>query len=191
MHAADDIAGEVKKRAHPFTGAAPSHLKDHLGVAHEVMPEGSPCLVMFLCNHCPYVKLIATRLGKLSAGWMASGLHVVAVNSNVRTHEGDSIERMGPFAQANGWKFPYLVDADQEAARAFGAVRTPDLFLVDGAGELFYRGQFDDARPGGDVEPTGADLSEAVDLLLSTRPAPSRVRPGVGCSIKWISDRDC
>lgn len=190
MHAASERQVKAGGIGRAYAEGSPTHLEDHRGVAHELRPEGSPSLVMFLCNHCPYVKLIADRLGTVSLSWMEKGLHVVAVNSNIRTHPGDAVERMGPFAEASGWEFPYLADPDQEAARAFEAVRTPDLFLLNGAGELFYRGRFDEATPGGKVAPTGSDLSEAVELLLAGSLPPSQVRPGAGCSIKWISSED-
>jgi peroxiredoxin len=162
-------------------------LPDADGLVHEVTAHAgrSPLLVMFLCNHCPYVKHVAPRLGRLNHEWERAGLAVAAVNPNVGRHPGDSLERMGPFALANGWEFRYLADADQSAARAFGAARTPEFFLFDGRQRLAYHGQFDESRPGNGVPVTGSDLEAAVRTVLEGRVVAQVQHPGAGCSIKW------
>lgn len=148
--------------------------------------EGDPFLVMFLCNHCPFVRHIASRLGELGASWTARGLRIIAINSNDWTdHPSDAPERMPVFAAEHGWGFPYLVDEEQEVARTYGAACTPDLYLSDRDHRLAYHGQFDDTRPGGSSPATGADLAEAVELVLAGRTVPSEQRPSIGCSIKW------
>lgn len=147
-------------------------------------PRGT--LVVFACNHCPYVVMLAEKLGELAGEWRTRGLGVVAVSANdAEKYPQDAPEHMVTFAAGNGWKFPYLHDESQEVAKAYGAACTPDFFLFDGGGKLFYAGQFDDARPKNGIEPTGADLTAAVEALLSGREAPVNPRPSTGCNIKW------
>ena len=177
----------------PLGAAMPTlALPDPDGTVHDVSADatGAPVLVVFACNHCPYVVHVGPRLGQLADRWMADGLAVAAVASNdVETHPEDGPEHMGAFAGANGWTFPYLVDADQATALAFGARCTPDIFLFDRAHRLAYHGQFDASRPGsGDA--SGDDLAAAVTAVLAGRDAPAEQRPAVGCSIKWTPGND-
>ena len=147
--------------------------------------EASPLVVAFLCNHCPYVVHVADALGEFAREAAGRGVRTVAICSNdAAAYPDDAPERMPAFAEAHGFDFPYLHDADQEVARAFRAACTPDLYLFDADHRLFYRGQFDATRPGGE-EPTGADLRAALDELLAGASEPSRQTPSVGCSIKW------
>lgn len=146
---------------------------------------GTASLVLFLCNHCPYVKHVGLRLGELAREWQAAGVRVVGVNPNARTHPGDLPARMPHWAATHGWSFPYVADEDQALARRFGAVSTPDPFLFDARGILVYRGQFDGTRPGG-AAATGADLDAAVRATLARAPVPSRMLPSAGCAIKWL-----
>lgn len=148
---------------------------------------GAPAtLVMFICNHCPYVKHIRGPLAQVANKLKKLGVAVVAINSNdFVTHPDDSPEQMGREAEQFGYKFAYLVDEDQSVARAFRAACTPDFFLFDKDQKLAYRGQFDSARPKNDIPVTGEDLMEAANALLEGKPAPQLQRPSIGCNIKW------
>jgi len=146
----------------------------------------SALLVVFLCNHCPYVKHLGRELGLLTQRFIARGVGVVGINSNdADAYPEDAPEHMVVEARRLGYDFPYLVDADQIAARAYRAACTPDFFLFDGERHLAYRGQFDDSRPGSDVGVTGRDLKAAVDAVLAGEPVAEPQRPSIGCSIKW------
>lgn len=146
---------------------------------------GTPLLVMFICNHCPYVKHIADVLGTRTAQWMAAGVAVVGINSNdVENYPEDRPELMQLEAIERGYTFPYLFDETQAVARAFDAQCTPDFFLYDADHRLVYRGQFDDARPGNEAPVTGDDLDAAVTALLAGANVPQQL-PSVGCNIKW------
>ena len=148
--------------------------------------QGTPLLVMFICNHCPYVKHIRPRLAEVTKDLAGKGLAVVGINSNdSELYPDDSPEAMKAEAEEFGYTFPYLVDEDQSVAKAFRAACTPDLFLFDGTGKLAYRGQFDSSRPKNDEPVTGADLVAAAEAVLEGRPAPEDQRPSIGCNIKW------
>lgn len=143
-------------------------------------------LVIFICNHCPYVKLIKESLVEYATDYMPKGVGIVAISSNdVVNYPQDAPDKMKEDAEKYGYPFPYLYDETQEVAKAYKAACTPDLFLFDEALELVYRGQFDDARPGNDIEPTGKDLREATDKALSGEMVPEDQKPSVGCNIKW------
>ena len=145
-------------------------------------------LVMFICNHCPYVKHVRNELAVLARGWQDRGLAVVGVQSNDwDAYPDDAPARMAEEARSVGYTFPYLVDESQEVARAYGAACTPDFFLFDGDRRLVYRGQLDASRPGNGVPVTGADLQAAVDAVLDGQPVAADQRPSIGCSIKWRS----
>ena len=147
---------------------------------------GRPLLVAFICNHCPFVVHIRGALNAFARECRERGVAMVAINSNdVDSHPDDSPERMAEDARRFAYDFPYLFDAEQSVARAYRAACTPDFYLFDGAGELFYRGQFDGARPGNEVPVTGADLRAAVDALLAGSPPPAAQLPSLGCNIKW------
>ncbi|KNA24945.1 hypothetical protein SOVF_010780 isoform B [Spinacia oleracea] len=146
-------------------------------------------LVMFICNHCPFVIHLKKDIVKLSNFYM-KGLAVVAISSNSAvTHPQDGPEFMAEDAKVHGYPFPYLYDESQDVARDFGAVCTPEFFLFKKVGrrpfELVYHGQFDDSRPSNNVRITGRDLSMAIDYVLSGQPVTSLQKPSVGCSIKW------
>ncbi len=143
-------------------------------------------LIIFMCNHCPYVKLIKESLVEYAADYMPKGVGVIAVSSNdIENYPDDGPEKMKEDAERLGYPFPYLFDESQEVAKAYKAACTPDLFLFDENLELKYRGQFDDSRPGNDIDPTGADLREATDKVLSGETVPEDQTPSVGCNIKW------
>jgi peroxiredoxin len=143
-------------------------------------------LVLFVSVHCPFVKLIQAEVGRFAAEYLPKGLQIVAIGANdLASHPQDGPDGMKGQASANGWTFPYLVDASQEVAKAFKAACTPDLFLFDAKGTLAYRGQFDGARPGNGVAVTGADLRAAADRVLAGETVPAEQRPSIGCNIKW------
>tara|TARA_R100001143_G_C3361305_1_gene136519 strand:+ start:34609 stop:35190 length:582 start_codon:yes stop_codon:yes gene_type:complete len=143
-------------------------------------------LVIFISNHCPYVKLIKKELSRFATDYQKKGVKVVAISSNdVQNYPDDSPEKMKEDAQNFAYNFPYLFDESQEVAKAYKAACTPDLFLFDEDLELFYRGQFDDARPGNWKTPTGKDLREAADRILNGNPPPETQTPSIGCNIKW------
>jgi peroxiredoxin len=145
-----------------------------------------PLLVMFICNHCPYVVHVQEALGPLARDLVRDGLGVVGICSNdVTTHPADGPEAMASTANAHGWDFPYLHDEDQSAALAFDAACTPDFFLFDAAHELVYRGQLDASRPGNGVAVSGCDIRAAAAAILAGRAPSAKQLPSMGCNIKW------
>ncbi len=143
-------------------------------------------LVMFICNHCPYVKHLRDGLAAFGREYQDRGLGIVAISANdITSHPDDSPEKMAEEAAAAGYTFPYLYDETQAVAQAYHAACTPDFFLFDGDRRLVYRGQFDDSRPGNDRPVTGADLRAAADAVLAGRPVSEEQIPSMGCNIKW------
>lgn len=143
-------------------------------------------LVMFICNHCPFVKHVREELVRIARDYQGSGVAVVAINSNDwSAYPDDSPERMAEEVREFGYPFPYLCDESQEVARAYRAACTPDFYLFDAGRKLVYRGQLDDSRPGNQVPVTGKELRVALDALLAGRPVPGPQRPSLGCNIKW------
>lgn len=144
-----------------------------------------PVLVAFICNHCPYVVHIADAFAAFASEYKDKGLATVAISANdIQSHPQDAPDKMGVFARAHNFSFPYLFDESQETAKAYGAVCTPDLFLFDANKKLVYRGQFDDTRPNRGA-PTGADIRAAADAVLAGRKPSADQKASVGCSIKW------
>lgn len=148
---------------------------------------GQPALlVMFICNHCPFVKHIADELARLGRDYQARQVGVVAINSNdTSSHPDDSPERMVHEAEERGYTFPYLFDEEQTVAQAYRAACTPDFFVFDRDRRLVYRGQLDDSRPGNGKPVTGSDLRAALDAVLAGRPVPEPQTASIGCNIKW------
>jgi peroxiredoxin len=143
-------------------------------------------VVMFICNHCPYVKHVAGQLALLGRDYLSRGVGFVAISANdVSTHPADSPEQMVWEAEERGYPFPYLYDDTQQVAQAYHAACTPDFYLFDAAGRLVYRGQLDPSRPGNDVPVTGRDLRAAIDALLAGKPPVAQQIPSLGCNIKW------
>ncbi|UCD28888.1 MAG: thioredoxin family protein [Planctomycetota bacterium] len=143
-------------------------------------------LVIFMCNHCPYVKHICQVLAYLTKECQAKGVAVVGINSNdVEHYPDDSPAKMKEEIAAVDYTFPYLYDETQEVAKAYHAACTPDFFLFDREFKLVYRGQFDSSRPGNDEPVTGADLRYALEAVLNGREIPENQIPSVGCNIKW------
>lgn len=153
---------------------------------------GAPALlVMFICNHCPFVKHVADQLAELGRDYTARGVGVVAISSNdVSKHPADSPEQMVAEAEERGYVFPYLYDETQEVAKAYRAACTPDFFLFDADKKLVYRGQLDSSRPDSGIPVTGADLRAALDAVLAGKPVASEQRASLGCNIKWAAGNE-
>ncbi len=147
---------------------------------------GKPLLVAFICNHCPYVILIKEAFTQFAKEYQDKGLEVVAINANdVANYPDDSPEKMIEDVKAFGYTFPYLFDETQQMAKAYQAACTPDFFMFDAEHNLYYRGQFDDARPNTDIPVTGKDMKNAADRLLAGKDAPEAQKASLGCNIKW------
>jgi len=147
---------------------------------------GQPLLVAFICNHCPYVVLIKEVFTKFVKEYQEKGLKVVAINANdVANYPDDSPEKMIEDSKSLGYTFPYLYDETQEVALQYQAACTPDFFMFDANHELYYRGQFDDARPNTDIAVTGKDMINAANLLLAGKSSPELQLASLGCNIKW------
>jgi len=143
-------------------------------------------VVIFMCNHCPYVKHVAQELTRVSSDYMPKGIGFVGINSNdVEAHPDDGPDMMKAEATKQGYPFPYLYDADQSVAIAYRAACTPDIFVFDSAHRLVYRGQLDDSRPKTDRPVTGKDLRSALDCVLADRNVATEQKPSIGCNIKW------
>lgn len=143
-------------------------------------------LVVFACNHCPFVVHLANALGDLAREIAKQGVNTMAINSNDLEHyPQDGPKYMKDFSAEMRWDFPYLIDGTQEVAKAYGAACTPDFFLFSADGKLFYTGQFDDSRPRSGIEAHGGDLREAVRRMLENESPLVRPYPSSGCNIKW------
>lgn len=143
-------------------------------------------LVMFICNHCPYVKHVRDGLALLTSEYLGKGVGIVGISSNdVASHPADGPREMAQEAIQAGYRFPYLYDETQKVAQAYHAACTPDFFLFDGEQRLVYRGQMDDSRPGNGIPVTGKDLRAAMDAVLANQSVSKDQRPSIGCNIKW------
>lgn len=143
-------------------------------------------LVMFICNHCPYVLHVMSEFKRLETDYAAKGLKIVAINANSsKTHPQDGPQNMKTLAQKEGWGFPFLFDESQAVAKAYQAACTPDFFLFSADKKLAYRGQLDDSRPGNGKPVTASDLRAAVEAVITGKPAAKVQKPSVGCNIKW------
>lgn len=148
--------------------------------------DGRPLAVLFICNHCPYVKRIQPGLAALGADYAGTDVAIVGISSNdADNYPDDSPAELARVADEVGYTFPLLYDEDQSVAKAYGAVCTPDIYLFDRDHRLVYRGQFDDARPRNDEPVTGRDLRAAIDAVLAGKPVPEEQVPSIGCGIKW------
>lgn len=161
-------------------------LPDPDGVMNSLGDGKQAYLVMFICNHCPFVVHVRDELAHLGRDYLSKAVAIVAISSNdVATHPADGPQQMKEEAAKNGYEFPYLYDESQEVAKAYRAACTPDFFLFDSDRKLVYRGQLDDSRPSNDVPVTGKDLRSALDALLNGNPVPDEQKPSIGCNIKW------
>jgi len=153
--------------------------------------DGKPALlVMFICNHCPYVVHVMDELGRLARDYMQpdakAGVGIVAINANsAKTHPQDGPPNMARLASERGWAFPFVFDDAQDVARAFQAACTPEFYVFDGARKLVYRGQLDGARPKNDAPVDGRHVRAALDAVLAGQTVPGEQIPSVGCNIKW------
>jgi peroxiredoxin len=143
-------------------------------------------LVVFMCNHCPFVKHVAAGLADLARDYGEKGVAVVGINSNdADAYPADSPAKMAEEVKHRGYAFPYLYDATQAVAKAYRAACTPDFYVFDAERKLVYRGQMDSSRPGNNVPVSGEDLRAALDAVLAHRPVAARQRSSLGCNIKW------
>ncbi|MFK7793924.1 MAG: thioredoxin family protein [Gammaproteobacteria bacterium] len=146
----------------------------------------SATVVMFICNHCPFVKHITSELVLLAKDYQTQGISFIAINSNdVDVYPDDSPENMVLEATKHGYSFPYLFDETQNVARAYHAVCTPDFFVFDNNLACVYRGQLDDSRPGNDIALSGSDIRAALNAVITGNLVPELQKPSVGCNIKW------
>lgn len=146
----------------------------------------SPFLVMFICNHCPYVKHLRKELSQITSEFQKKGIAVFGINSNdFENYPEDSPSKMKTEKKEMNYTFPYLLDETQEVARAYQAACTPDFFLFDRSGKLVYRGQFDESRPGNGIPVTGKDLRQAMEAVLVNKTPSVDQKPSIGCNIKW------
>ncbi len=161
---------------------------DGTTVSRNDFDEASALVVMFICNHCPFVKHIAYQLATIGRDYVPQGVGIVAINSNdTSKYPEDSPEQMVHEAESRGYMFPYLFDEDQAVAKAYRAACTPDFFVFDRDHKLVYRGQLDDSRPSNELEVTGNDLRAAIDAAVAGESMDeAQQTPSIGCNIKWI-----
>ena len=163
-------------------------LPDPDGKPHSLPANAPAYLVMFICNHCPFVKHVRHELAALGRdyGRGGRGVAIAAINSNdAEKYPDDSPAKMKEEAQAAGYDFPYLVDADQSVAKSFRAACTPDFYVFDADRTLRYRGQLDDSRPGNGKPIDGHDIRAALDAVIDGKPVDEEQQPSIGCNIKW------
>lgn len=145
-------------------------------------------VIMFICNHCPFVKHVNAELVALATDYEKKGIGFIAISSNdVENYPDDSPDKMKENAHKNSFIFPYLYDESQEVAKAYDAACTPDFYIFNENLKLVYRGQLDDSRPGNQIPVTGGDLRNALDALLENKEIPEKQKPSIGCNIKWKS----
>jgi peroxiredoxin len=169
------------------TEAPAFSLPDPDGKIHSLVDGRAAYLVMFICNHCPFVIHVRDELARLGRDYLDRGVQIVAISSNdVEAYPADGPGKMKEEAERNGYPFPYLYDENQEAAKAYRAACTPDFYLFDADRKLVYRGQLDDSRPSNDIPVTGKDLRAALDAVLNDLPVSAQQKPSIGCNIKWI-----
>ena len=168
------------------TSAPDFSLPDPNGETHTLGENKRAYLVMFICNHCPFVKHVREELARLGHNFLPEDVAIFAINSNdAEAHPGDSPERMKEEADTWGYEFPYLIDADQSVAKLYRAACTPDFFLFDADKKLVYRGQLDGSRPSNNIPLTGTDLRAAIESVLGGRSVFAEQKPSIGCNIKW------
>lgn len=173
---------DLGTQAPEFTLFEPSS-QNHVSLADF---SNQPVLIAFICNHCPYVILLKDAFEQFTKDYKSKGLQVIAINANdVDNYPADSPDKMIEDVKSYGYSFPYLFDETQEVAANYKAACTPDFFLFDSQHKLYYRGQFDSARPNSGVAVTGVDMRNAANKLLATEEAPMEQIASVGCGIKW------
>lgn len=161
-------------------------LPDPDGRLHGLDADASAYLVMFICNHCPFVKHVADELAAIGRDYLPRNVDIIAINSNdVDAYPADGPAAMREEARLRGYEFPYVLDADQSVAKAYRAACTPDFFVFDADNKLVYRGQLDGSRPSNNVPVTGADLRAALNAVLDGASPAEEQAPSIGCNIKW------
>ncbi|MGI9233148.1 MAG: thioredoxin family protein [Woeseiaceae bacterium] len=161
-------------------------LPDPDGHMHTLRDGANAYLVMFICNHCPFVIHVREELARIGRDYASRGVSIVAINSNdISKHPSDSPAKMKAEAEASGYTFPYLFDESQEVAKAFRAACTPDFYVFDEGRRLIYRGQLDDSRPSNAKPIDGHDLRAALDATLDSKPPVAPQKASIGCNIKW------
>jgi peroxiredoxin len=160
-------------------------------ISLDSFPNAKAYLVMFMCNHCPYVKHVAPELARLADQYQAKGVAVIGINSNdAANYPADSPEQMVHEVETRGYTFPYLYDETQEVAHAYRAACTPDFYVFDKDRKLSYRGQLDSSRPDSGKPLNGQDVRAALDAVLAGKPATSDQKPSIGCNIKWLAGKE-
>lgn len=168
----------------------PNVLSNNLQHLDDLMGENGT-IIIFMCNHCPYVIHLLKHLVAFTKENKALGVNTIAISSNdVENYPADHPDLMKQLAQENVFSFPYLYDEDQSVALAYKAACTPDFYLINPKKELVYRGRYDQSRPGNDIPITGNDLQKAIDMLLKKAPIETEQFPSLGCGIKWKTDNE-
>jgi len=182
----------VESQMLPLGTEAPAFtLPDPDGTMHSLQDDAAATLVMFISNHCPFVKHVRAELARIGADYGPQGVAVYAINSNdVANYPADHPDRMKEESEAWGYSFPYLFDESQDVAKAYRAACTPDFYLFDAERKLAYRGQLDGSRPSNDLPVDGRDLRAALDALLAGNAPASEQKPSIGCNIKWIAGNE-
>ncbi len=175
------------------TEIAPFSLTDAVEgrrVSPEDYADRQALLIMFICNHCPFVRHVMEEISRLGREYLPRGIGIIAINSNdPEAYPQDAPENMKHLAERLGWEFPFVFDEAQEVAKAFRAACTPEFYVFDRDRRLAYRGQLDDSRPGNGIPVTGRDLRAALDAVLAGEPVPADQKPSIGCNIKWRPGR--
>lgn len=181
-----DMAAVESQMLELGTEAPPFSLPDPDGTVHSLREVAAAYVVMFICNHCPFVKHVREELARIGRDYSDRDVAIYAINSNdVTTHPGDSPEKMKEEAAEWGYVFPYLYDESQDVAKAYRAACTPDFYLFDADRRLVYRGQLDDSRPSNSAPVDGRDLRAALEAVLSGEPVADAQKASIGCNIKW------
>lgn len=177
----------TQSRMLPVGTIAPEFsLPDPDGRMHSLADGASAYLVMFICNHCPFVRHVRKELARLGKDYAAKGVAIYAINSNdIEAHPNDGPGQMKAESEAQGYAFPYLLDADQSVAKSYRAACTPDFYVFDADKALVYRGQLDDSRPSNREPVDGHDVRNALDAVLSGDAVSEAQKPSIGCNIKW------
>ncbi len=182
----------VESQMLPLGTLAPEFsLPDPDGQEHSLQDGARAYLVMFICNHCPFVVHVRDELARIGADYGSRGVSIIAINSNdISKHPTDDPAHMKVEAETSGYTFPYVFDESQSVAKAYHAACTPDFFVFDGGRRLVYRGQLDDSRPSNGLPVSGQDLRAALDATLDARPPIASQKPSIGCNIKWRPDNE-
>ena len=160
-------------------------------ISLDTYKDSQALLVMFICQHCPFVKHVQNELSKIGRDYSQQPLGIVAISANdVANYPDDSPEKLEQMAKELNFNFPICYDESQEVSKAYTAACTPDFFLFDAEGKLAYRGQLDDSRPSTDIPVTGRDLRKAIDLVLQGKTVDFTQKPSIGCNIKWKSGNE-